>query len=77
MLSSNTSAKLADPAMKEAIGYWVNQCVKMMAQVKSEKAIKLFLLKKFKSSSPTGINFIYELAQRQFYKLKHGTNQPN
>lgn len=77
MLSPNVSAKLSDPAMKQAIGFWVNECVGMMAQVKSENAIKLFLRKKLKSSSPTGINFIYELAQKQFYKLKHGTNQQN
>jgi hypothetical protein len=76
MINPQISAKLADPIMKRAIFFWVNECVEMMGQVKSEKAIKLFLRKKLKSSQ-TGINYIYALAEREFYKQKHGAYQQN
>jgi hypothetical protein len=71
------SAKLADPIMKRAIFFWVNECVEMMGQVKSEKFIKLHLRKKLKTSGPDGINYIYALAEREFYKQKHGAYQQN
>lgn len=77
MLSPQQSAKLADPAMKQAIQFWVGECVLMMGRLRSEREIKLFLRRKFKSSSPQGINYIFKLAQMEFYKSKHGTYEQN
>lgn len=77
MLSQNISAKLADPVMKRAIEFWVGECALMMGRLRSEKEIKLFLRKKFKHSSPQGINYIFKIAQMEFYKSKHGTYEQN
>lgn len=80
MLYPSVDAKLKDPAVKQAILFWVGEVVKMMAQVKSEKAIKLWLRKKFgRITSEKGIDYIVKLAQIEFeyQKQTRGTNQQN
>lgn len=71
-------AKFADPAVRQALSYWVMFCINQMGSVKSEKVIKLSLLKRLNGRvSRQGIEFIYTLAQQEYQKQQHGTAQQN
>lgn len=78
MLAPDISAKLKDPAVKQAISFWVMQVVNQMGQVKSEKQIKKALLARFKMLqmpiSETGVEFIYKLALEQFEAYKKSSS---
>lgn len=74
MLTPDISAKLKDPAVKQAISFWVMQVVNQMGQVQSEKKIKKALLARFKMLhmpiSEVGVDYIYTLALEQFEAYK-------
>ena len=83
MLSPELKSKLNDPAVKQAISYWVMYVVNQLGAVRSEKEIKEALFHKLgKRVSPLGINYIYTLAIREFETRKgivqsvtgHGNN---
>lgn len=76
MLSPDLKAKLADPAVKQAISYWVMFVVNQLGAVRSEKEIKQALFHKLgKRVSPIGIDYIYTLALSTFEESK-GIIQP-
>jgi len=67
MLTPEIKAKLNDPAVKQAIAYWVMYVVNQLGQVKSEKVIKRALFDRLKGRiSPLGIDYIYKLALVEF-----------
>lgn len=71
MLSPDLKAKLADPAVKQAISYWVMYVVNQLGAVRSEKEIKQALFHKLgKRVSPVGIEYIYTLALNEFESRK-------